>query len=310
MRRLDAIRRLAALQHGLVRRSQLSAMGMHSGAIHHAVTTGHLEWLSDRVLSIGGSPPTADQRAMAAALDLPGGVVALSSAAALWQLTGFELEPVHVLTDRVPHRGGAHLGIAHSSVRFSAADAMVIRGIPVTSPLRTLCDLAGRMSYDRVDLLCERMLGLRLLRVEQLHARAAELPRRGGAPGTAAVRRLAASRDADHRPVESGLEHRFQSLLREAGDPPFERQVDLGDADGWIGRVDFVDRELGIVVEIQSDLFHGAAIDRARDDERISRLRRAGWTVLEVRQFDIWHRPDRVIAAVRAARRAARRARA
>jgi len=299
---------ISAQQHGLIRVSQLVEIGVPSGSLAHAISVGHLERLSDRVLRIAGSAPTNDQLAMAAALDVPGGAVAVHSAAALWQLPGFELEPLHVLTDRTPHRGGHRLGIVHTSVRFSPSELAELRGIPVTSPMRTLCDLAGRLHWDRLDLLCERMLAKRLLRVAQLHEHVAGLPRRGGARGTAAIRRLALERGPDHRPVESGLEHRFESILRDAGEAPFERQVDLGDDDGWIGRVDFVDRSLRIIVEVQSDLFHSGRVDRARDDIRISRFRRAGWTVLEIREFDIWHRPDRVLTMVRDARRAARRA--
>lgn len=306
MHRNDEVLALAAAQHGLIAAAQLTGLGVPSGSLFHAVATGRLERLSERVLRIGGSAATPDQAAMAAALDVPGGAVAIHSAAALWELPGFELEPVHVLTDRAPHRGGHRLGIAHSSVRFSPDDVVHLRGIPVTSPLRTLCDLAGRLHWDRLDLTCERMLARHLFRVEQLHAHAATLPTRGGARGTAALRRLALERGPDHRPVESGLEHRVASILRDAGEKALERQVDVGDDEGWIGRVDFCDRQLRVIVEVQSDLFHSARVDRARDAERIARLRRAGWVVIEIREFDIFHRPDRVVAAVRQARRAAR----
>jgi hypothetical protein len=307
MHRHREILDISAQQHGLIRVSQLVELGIPSGSLAHAISAGHLERLSPRVLRIAGSAPTDDQRAMAAALDVPGGAVAGHSAAALWQLPGFELEPVHVLADRTPHRGGRHLGIVHTSVHFPPAETLEVRGIPVTSPLRTLCDLAGRLHWDRLDLTCERMLSKRLLRVSQLHAHVAGLPRRGGARGTAASRRLALERGPNHRPVESGLEHRFASILRDAGEAPFERQVDLGDDDGWIGRVDFVDHPCRLIAEVQSELFHSGRVDRVRDEARFSRFRRAGWTLLEIREFDIWHRPYRVVAVVRDARRAARR---
>jgi very-short-patch-repair endonuclease len=296
------IRRITARQHGLIRRSQLTELGIPSGSLAHAIRTGRLEWLSERVLRLGGSARTLDQLAMAAALDIPGGAVAILSAGAMMDLPGFELEPIHVLTDRTPNRGGPHLGIVHTSVRYTSGDVMVIRGIPVTNPLRTLRDLAGRLHFDRLDLVCERMLSRRLLRVEQLHRLMADLPLKGGARGTAALRRLALSRGPDHRPAESNLERRFEQILEDARDAPFERQVDLGDDTGWIGRADFVDRSIRLVVEVQSAMFHAGRVDRARDEARFARLRRAGWTVIEVNELDIWHHPDRVLAAVRVAR--------
>ena len=302
----DGLHKLAARQYGVVSRRQLAEHGYTPPAVAHAVERGRLEWLSGRVLRIGGSPDTSAQRAMAATLDVQGGAVALHSAAALWRLPGFTLEPVHVLTTRRPHRGTERVGLVHSSVRFAEADVCQLDGIAVTTPLRTLRDLASRIHPARLGDVCDRMLTQRLIRLEALHALAADLPARGGSVGTRAVRRLAITRPVGHRPPDSGLERRFESILREAGEEPFDRQVDVGDELGWIGRVDFVDRELRVIVEVQSDLFHTGPGDRERDAERVRKLRRAGWTVVEVTEHEVWHRRHVVLAKVRAARCAAR----
>jgi len=232
----------------------------------------------------------------------------MHSAAALWGLSGYSLEPLHVLSGRTPRRGLRRVGTTHSSVRLQASDLTSLRGIPLTTPLRTLRDLAGRVHPDRLDQTCERMLGARLIRLEALHLLGAELPKRGGAPGTATLRRVIQSRPEGYRPTESNLELRFVSILERAGDAPFERQVDLGDQDGWIGRVDFLDRRCRVVVEVQSDMFHASLRDQRIDSERIQRLERAGWRVVEVFEREVWHRPDVVLAKVRAARAAIRRA--
>jgi very-short-patch-repair endonuclease len=57
-------------------------------------------------------------------------------------------------------------------------------------------------------------------------------------------------------------------------------------------------------VEVQSALYHSSLTDRRKDADRIRRLRSAGWTVVEVTDDEIWRRPDRVLARVRAARAA------
>ena len=302
MGRHDALNSLARRQHGVVSRRQLAEVGYTASAVGHAVRVGRLDRITERVLRIGGSADTPDQRAMVAALDLPGGAVALHSAAALWGMPGFALEPLHVLTDRRPGRGIDRVGRAHSSVRFGACDLTSLRDIPVTTPLRTLRDLAGWIHPDRLDQICERMLSVRLVRLEALHRLEAELPRRGGAPGTRTLRRMIQTRPVGYRPAESNLERRFESILDRAGEAPFERQVNLGDDVGWIGRVDFVDRRHRVVVEVQSDLFHGAPRDRRSDAVRIERLCRAGWVVIEVFEHEIWHRPEAVLAKIRAAR--------
>jgi very-short-patch-repair endonuclease len=244
---------------------------------------------------------------MVAALDLPGAVAAMS-AASMWRQPGFFLEPMQVLGTRCPNRGGRRGASTHSSVRLRDDEVTTLDGIPVTTPLRTLKDLAGRIHPERLSQVCDRMLSQRLLRLDGLHSLFDELPRRGGAPGTAALRRLILAWPDGYRPVDSNLELRFESILEEAGDVPFARQVEVGDEHGRIGRVDFLDRRLGVIVEVQSAYFHSGLVDAARDAERLARLRRAGWIVVEVTDEELWYRKVEVVARVRAARSAARRA--
>jgi very-short-patch-repair endonuclease len=298
----EALRRLAETQHGLVSRRQAERLGFTVRALDRAVRSGRVERLSPRVLRIVGSPFGVHQRAMASVLDTSGGLVALQSAAALWRLPGFEVEPVHVLTTRTPHRGTPHLGIVHSSTTLAEEHRTEIEGIPVTTPVRTLHDLARRLHPAKTEHLCDDMLRRGLLRLESLHDLAAGLPPRGGTRGNGVVRRLAAGRPIGWVPSESRLERRFERILEQAGEPPMERQVEIGDARGWIGRVDFADRATSVVAEVQSDLFHTGLTDRRRDAERFRRLRSAGWAVVEVTEHDLWYRADRVVAAVRSAR--------
>jgi very-short-patch-repair endonuclease/predicted transcriptional regulator of viral defense system len=300
---------IAARQHGVVAREQLLVAGLTRSAVRHRVAKGILEPLSARILRVVGSAPTDHQLAMAASLDASDSVVALHSAAALWELPGFSLEPVHVMTTRRPHRGTEHLGIVHSSVRFDESDVAVINGIRVTTPVRTLVDLSGRIHPDRVERVCDTMWARRLITYRHLHDYADRLPPRGGAPGARVIRRLAEARSPEFRPPESSAERRVNELLERAGVPELERQVDIGDKNSWIGRVDLADRKLRVLVEVQSELFHGSVLDQRNDQVRLARLRAAGWAVLEVQQFDIWHRPERVVEAIsrlRASRRSDR----
>jgi len=303
MRTHDALRDLAKRQYGVVGREQLTEIGFGRSSVARAVASGRLERLSPRVLRIGGAADTLEQRLMAATLDAPGSAVALYSAVAMFRILNFSLEPVHVLTTRRPHRDRVHLGRIHSTVRFVESDVVSLDGIPVTTPLRTLRDLSSRLHPERLSLVCDRMLSKRVLRLEALRASAADIPPTGGGPATRAMRELILRRPEGYRPAESNLESQFERILERAGEEPFERQVDLGDEDGWIGRVDFVDRRSRIVVEVQSALFHSGLVDRARDASRLERLRRAGWAVIEVTDDEVWSRPDVVVARVRAARR-------
>ena len=93
----------------------------------------------------------------------------------------------------------------------------------------------------------------------------------------------------------------MNQLLFRAGHRPLEAQVDLG-ADDWIGRIDLLDRDLRVVVEVQSARFHSSVLDRRRDAERRERLEAAGWLVVEVWDHDVWYRPHAVVSAIVAAR--------
>ena len=87
-------------------------------------------------------------------------------------------------------------------------------------------------------------------------------------------------------------------LLDEAG-IPMERQVDTGDDDRWIGRVDFRHPTLPLVLEIQSELHHSALVDKDADELRMKALRAAGFVVCEVTDDTVWSRPGEFIAQVR-----------
>ena len=243
------------------------------------------------MLRVVGSAETPHQRAMAAVLDASDAAVALASAVALWDVPGWRLEPVHVLTSRRPHRGSPHLGIVHSTLRLDPSHVTVVDHIPVTTPARTLLDLSLRLRAPKLEDLCDDLLRRRVMSLPSFHAVVADLPESGGPAGWAVLRRLAAARPEGYQPTGSKLERRFEEILERAGEAPFERQVDLGDDEGWIGRVDFADRRLKVVVEVQSETFHSSLSDRRRDAERFRRLRAAGWIVVEVTEDEIFRRP-------------------
>ena len=89
-------------------------------------------------------------------------------------------------------------------------------------------------------------------------------------------------------PAGSSLELRAEQILQDCGLGAIERQVELGDDDGMIGRVDFADRRLRVVVEVDSDRFHGGLVDRELDEARNRRLARAGWTVIRIDERELW----------------------
>lgn len=297
---------LATRQHAVVATRQLRDLGVPRWVVDLRVQRGQLVRISPRVLRVGGSAPTPHQRAMAAVLDAgESAAIARTSACALWGLPGYELEPVHVVRPYGKHGLDPSLGVAHTTRDLREHHVVVLYGIPVCTPARALVDLAGELSLPRLERLCDQAWARRLLSGAALHEIVSELGGRGR-PGMAALKELLVERPVDYQPPESNLEARFNEIVSQAVGKELERQVELGDGDDWLGRVDFLDRPLKIVYEVQSDLYHSSVSDRVRDAERRRRLEAAGWIVVQIPEFDVWHRPDRVVAVVLAAERQAR----
>ncbi len=239
---------------------------------------------------------------MACVLDAgPGSVVSHRTAAARWGLPGFSIKPVEVTGKRGRVRNDdPHLGIVHQPRRLLKAHVVEIDGVDTTTPTRTLFDLAGTSDIHpmRLERLLDTCWSRNLVSHASLSRALAELAARGRS-GITLMRRLLAERPPDHRPPDSSTEARFQQLARRAGLNAFERQLDVGDDEAWIGRVDFVDRRRNLIVEVDPALFHGSLTDQTRDSRRHAKLRSEGWCVISVTDFEIYHRSDVLVDRLR-----------
>lgn len=286
---------LAAQQHGLAHQIQLRQLGFNESAIRHRVEHGRWVRRTPSILQLAGSPETVQQRLMLAALDVGlDSALSFDTAAARWGIPGFSLEPVHVTGDRQRGRRDNHLAKVHQPRLLLPEHVLVLDGIRTTSPTRTLFDLAGVLHPGRLERALDTALASGLTTIPLLRKMLKQLARKGR-PGIRIMRELLEARPLGYRPPESGLESRFQRLARQAGIWTFERQVDVGDEYDWIGRVDFIERSKRVIVEVQSARFHGSVSDQRRDAKRRALLRAAGWKVIEVREHDLWHNPEKVI---------------
>jgi Transcriptional regulator, AbiEi antitoxin/Protein of unknown function (DUF559) len=132
-----ALAEVASAQHGVVTRAQLLNAGVSGDAIHRRVKAGRLISVHRGVFAVGHLPPSPHARAMAAVLACgPDAVLSHRSAGALYGLIRYD-GPVDVTapTNR------AHRGIALHRSRH--IERTLHYGIPVTTPARTLVDLAG-----------------------------------------------------------------------------------------------------------------------------------------------------------------------
>jgi len=301
----NAFHTLAAEQHGAVTLHQLRAVGMTDEVSRKRVSAGELVLVHSRVLVLAGSPDTAKRRAVAATLQHRG-AVSHRSAAGFWGVAGFLAEPVEVTR----LRGGRldhDLSITvHEPRKLEPHHLTVLDGVKLTTPSRTLFDLAGIVNPGRLERALDSAWAMRLVRYTELRSMLEELGCRGRS-GIVAMRELLDARSDHHRPPESGLESRFEEICRHAGVglDEFERQVDVGGDDRWTGRSDFRHRRLPIVVFVDSERYHSAFIDCERDRCQTAELELGGFVVVRVTDVDVWHRPALVLAKLRDARSAA-----
>ena len=140
----NLIASLARRQHGYVTRPQLLEAGLGVKAIEYRVKAGRLIPIYAGVYAVGHVPTAPADRAYAAVLVCgAGSVLSHSSALALWGWGG-ELRPPFEVTAPTDHR---RRGIrVHRSTSLGRRDVRTFNGIPVTSPARTLLDVAPRLA--------------------------------------------------------------------------------------------------------------------------------------------------------------------
>lgn len=149
----DDTRRVAELatrQNGNVTYEQLLALGFTRRDIEHRCDAGWLIRRHTSVYAVGHVPVARASAWHAAVLALgDGAVLSHTSAASLWDIR----RPTAVIEVIVPTTAGRPKrdGIIVHRQPLPATHVTVHRGIPVTTPTRTLLDLAAVLSYGELD---------------------------------------------------------------------------------------------------------------------------------------------------------------
>lgn len=303
----DAHRRLldlAETQEGLVSRLDARCAGLSKDALKHILRTGDFERVGPRVLRRTGSPATTKQRLLLAVLDAgPGAFLSHGAAAAWWGLPGFDLRRLDVTRARGVTGTRPTFARLHEVVDLRSDHVTVLDGVPIVRPERCFIEICATARPGRAARMLDNAWARGLLSGPSARRVLDELAA-SGRDGIRLGRRLLKERPADYVPPATGLEARFDHILREAALPPMRRQVDLG-GERWTGRVDFVGTDLPLVVECQSERYHASLSDRVADARRRAQLEADGFVVVEVWDVEVWHRPNEVIQRVLAARRSA-----
>jgi very-short-patch-repair endonuclease len=303
-----AVLDLSAANEALVTRSQLRELGLSRNAVAHLISSGQFERAGPRVLRRSGSPRTTKQRVLLAVLDAgPGAYLSGGPAVAWWGLPGFDLRDLQVTRPRGITSTRATFATLHQVLDLRAEHVTVLDGVPIVRPERAFIEVCATTHPQRAARMLDNAWSRGLLSGPSARRVLDELAERGR-NGIAVARQILDERPDDYVPPASGLEARFAQIVGDAGLPPMRRQVDSG-GERWSGRVDFRAVDLPLVVECQSERYHASLSDRADDARRRARLEADGFTVVEVWDVEIWHRPRDVVQRLLAARSLARASR-
>lgn len=229
-------------------------------------------------------PPYAEEMAALLACR-PRAVVGFGSAAHMW---GLRPRPTHGAVDiivverKVRSRPGIRVRRVASLMR---CDVREIDGVTLTSPARTIYDLAGELEDDReLELALHEATARGLISIDDVRAVLERYPRR---PGAQRLRALCVAGLRPSATASGGEEHLYRSLRR-AGMPEPSVNHKIGPF-----TIDFYWAQAGLGVEVDGFNFHSTRPRIERDHRKDHYVRERGILLLrftgrQVRQQLEW----------------------
>jgi very-short-patch-repair endonuclease len=163
-----AVAALARRQHGYVTRRQLLELGVSNKGITTRLAAGRLIRVYAGVYAVGHVPNAPVAHAAAAVLACgPGAALSNGSGAALWGYRKRWPNPIEVTAPSKHRRPGIK---THRSATLTKADVTRHLGIPVTSPARTLLDIAATLTDEALTRAVNEALLSNYLHEADLHA--------------------------------------------------------------------------------------------------------------------------------------------
>ncbi|MEA2423917.1 MAG: hypothetical protein QOH13_327 [Thermoleophilaceae bacterium] len=278
---------LALEQHGIVTRSQLSALGFTRHEIDDRIAAGRLHRVHQGVYAVGYRRLSSEARWLAALLAAgDGAVLSHESAAALWQLRAGSGRLIDVT---VPMKRRAPDGVRIHRCELHPSEIVKRGSLRVTSPTRTLLDLAAQVDERQLERALREAIYLRLTSVAALTSC---LSSHQGRRGSRNLRKLLP--DATNGRLRSDLEQEFLTFLRKHKLPLPMQNTSV---EGF--ESDCVWPEQHLIVELDGGAAHNTPhafeADRARDETLVA----AGWRVIRVTDARLGKQADALAAHFR-----------
>jgi hypothetical protein len=225
----------------------------------------------------------------------PGAVASHQTAASLYAMDLLGRSGEDVTLTRAPgHNRSGRPGVHVYSADLPAGHVTEMHGMPVTTPARTIVDLARSLEFRAGVVAADSALHLKLASPTALESVLADC---SGWRGTKRAAEVIAFADGLS---ESVLESLARVVFRDCGLPPPELQVWVGGAE-VVGRVDFLWRRFRTVVEVDGRMKYATGVRAVRQLERDQQLRDAGYEVVHFTWQQINENPGYVNATIRKA---------
>jgi hypothetical protein len=290
--------------HGVVASDELARLGITDGQRRLLVESGVLTVVHEGVYQCAATPDSFESRCAALCAADASLVIACMSAGRLWGLRRCADAPdVHVMTARLT-KPVLHGALVHRTSSLPPMDVVVWPdGIRVTSPPRTVFDLARHLGDLDLESVIEQVLDRRHCTVPTLYAVGRRLCRRGR-PGSDRFARVMSSRPAWRRPADSHPEVVLRGALASAGLRGLVTQPAVKLPDGSVIHPDLGIPGDGFYIEIDDAAWHAGRLDAAYDRRRDRLVRLTGATVERVDTSDVTGRLAATVSELLAAHRA------
>jgi predicted transcriptional regulator of viral defense system len=288
------VARRAAEQLGVLSLDDLRGCGLARDAVSVRVRNGRLHPIHRGVYAVGHANVSLEGRFLAAVKACgPSAVLSHFSAATLWGLLAWDDRHPEVTVFGTATR--VHPGLrVHRTRRLDRQDVGRHERIPVTSPARTLVDLASMLEYRPLRRAVRQAQSLRRVNLVELAEVLTRLgPRRG-------VRKLARIIATGSAPTRSELEDVVLDLILRGGlaHPCVNAPLILA---GRRVIPDFRWPEEHLIVEADGAAWHDGKLAREDDAERQALCEAHGERVLRVTWEQAIARPSQTVSRIRAA---------
>ncbi len=279
------IQELAKQQRGVVSWPQLQTLHVTQSQVARRVRSG--EWVRELagVWRLSWAEQSWMQKVWCASL-WAGAEACLShgTAARLWELDEIGAETVEVSAPYQLWVNALWL-VPHKTECMSRHVQRRKNGVAVTSPARTLVDLAAVVDEDTLQRAMENAFRRRIASVSEVRRVLRYLPERGRSGTGKAAKLLEQGVWSEN--AQSELERRALRLFRRYRLPIPHCQYTVLEGDQCLGMVDFAWPNAKVIVEAEGFEFHSGREAWDRDIARYNALVFHGWTVVRLTESDL-----------------------